>query len=159
MPLYAARTVDLQHSETIPYAGEQLRAGKLVAFPTETVYGLGANALNASAVANIFEAKRRPNTDPLIVHVPVGYDLQNIFDYNYDCNGNKDIEALVRSAVDCLCNSFWPGPLTLIYRAKSVIPSLVTSGTGFVGVRSPKHIYAQLLLKAAGMYSILSLFF
>jgi len=122
--------------EEIAHAARMLRAGKLVAFPTETVYGLGANALDEAAVARIFEAKGRPTTSPVIVHV-------------------SSVE-MVRSVVaewpenaERLAQHFWPGPLTLVLRKQSVVPALVTAGLETVGVRVPAHPVALALIEAA----------
>jgi L-threonylcarbamoyladenylate synthase len=119
----------------IGQAVELLRAGKLVAFPTETVYGLGADASNPEAVAKIFAAKGRPSDHPLIVHIP-------------------GIEHLERWARDipptayALANAFWPGPLTLILKRQPNVPDAVTGGQDTVGVRVPGHPLALELLKA-----------
>ena len=112
-------------------SASSLREGGLVAFPTETVYGLGANALNETSILNIFKAKRRPLTDPLIVHVASKHDITKLF--NFDNNNNKN---LARTVCNILCDAFWPGPLTIIHRASNTIPSCVTAGTGNVF-----HIY------------------
>jgi L-threonylcarbamoyladenylate synthase len=117
-------------------AGSLLRAGRCVAFPTETVYGLGANALDASAVLNIFMYKGRPLTDPLIVHVNTVDEALMLVELGP--SGTKLLERLA--------TAFWPGPLTIVARAAPVIPSLVTAGTGYVGVRSPSHAIARALL-------------
>ncbi|MGI8589275.1 MAG: L-threonylcarbamoyladenylate synthase [Chloroflexia bacterium] len=119
-------------------AGEMLRAGELVAFPTETVYGLGANALDAESVARIFEAKGRPATDPLIVHLA---DLAGV-------------EALVAGSLPqaayTLGEAFWPGPLTLVLPRGSAVPLNVTAGLDTVAVRMPAHPVARALILAAG---------
>ncbi|HZP24955.1 MAG TPA: L-threonylcarbamoyladenylate synthase [Terriglobales bacterium] len=122
--------------QEIQRAAALLRAGKLVAFPTETVYGLGANALDEAAVARIFEAKGRPTTSPIIVHV----------------NGVAMARALVIEwphTAELLARRFWPGPLTLVLKKQPAIPSLVTAGLETVGVRMPAHPVAQALLEAA----------
>jgi tRNA threonylcarbamoyl adenosine modification protein (Sua5/YciO/YrdC/YwlC family) len=127
-----------------------LNAGGLVAFPTETVYGLGANALNAESVKNIFLAKKRPANDPLIVHI---LSKDNIYDL-FDFSGLKpEINGKSRAQVVCelLMDAFWPGPLTVIFKAKSAVPLEVTSGTGFVGLRSPRHLVARKLLEASNL--------
>ncbi len=120
-------------------AAQLLRDGKLVAFPTETVYGLGANATDAAAVAGIFAAKGRPSTNPLIVHV-------------------ASVE-LARGLVDgwpasaqALAEAFWPGPLTLVLpKNPEVIPDTVTAGGPTVAVRMPAHPVAQRLIELAGV--------
>ncbi|GAB9470579.1 Sua5/ycio/yrdc/ywlc family protein [Globisporangium polare] len=121
------------------YAGAQLRAGQLIAFPTETVYGLGANALDPEAVLSIFKAKGRPLTDPLIVHVPTIKEAVELV----------DLTEKGRVAFECLGRAFWPGPLTLIAKAVPALPLTVSAHTGFVGLRCPAHPIAQALLTAA----------
>ena len=113
-----------------------LRAGRLVAFPTETVYGLGANAENPEAVARIFEAKQRPTFDPLIVHVAELSQVEHIV---------ADFPETARS----LAREFWPGPLTLVLPKRDIIPDLVTAGLPGVGIRIPRHPVALALLKSA----------
>ncbi len=110
----------------IQKAKDFLEKDELVAIPTETVYGLAANALNPIAVAKIFEAKERPTFDPLIVHT---HSLQEV--YKFVTN--------IHPALLKLAEAFWPGPLTLLLPKKELIPSLVTSGLDRVGVRVPKH--------------------
>lgn len=119
-------------------AGELIRKGRLVAFPTETVYGLGANALDPQAVAKIFEAKGRPHFDPLIVHVGTTRDLELLV-------------ATFPEMANPLAERFWPGPLTLVLPKTSRVPDLVTSGLPTVAVRIPRHSMAQKLLEAAGV--------
>lgn len=121
----------------IARAAELLRAGDLVAFPTETVYGLGADALNASAVAKVFALKGRPAEHPLIVHVASNKDL------------DKFARELPRAAYE-LGSAFWPGPLTLIIKRAAIVPDAVTGGQDTVGVRVPSHPVAQALLQAFG---------
>lgn len=115
-----------------------LRAGGTVAFPTETVYGLGANALDATAVAKIFEAKQRPGWDPLIVHLADRSMLPSI------------TESVPEDALR-LMDAFWPGPLTLLLPRSGAIPDAVTAGRPLVGVRVPQHPVAHALLKVAGI--------
>jgi L-threonylcarbamoyladenylate synthase len=121
----------------ITRAAEILRAGGLVAFPTETVYGLGANALSAEAVEQIFAAKQRPHWDPLIVHIAEREQLQQI--------------AVASSEAERLMDAFWPGPLTLLLPKTSAIPYSVTAGRSLVGVRIPAHPVAQALLRETGV--------
>lgn len=121
--------------------GSRLRAGKLVAFPTETVYGLGANGLDAAAVLKIFEAKGRPLTDPCILHVAEPADALKILDLG------EDPEAL--ALFQLLAENCWPGPLSLVAPARKVVPLEVTASTAFVAVRCPAHPVAQELLRAA----------
>ena len=115
-----------------------LRAGGLVAFPTETVYGLGADAWNAEAVARIFTVKRRPADNPLIVHVA-------------DQNGLAAVAARVPPLARRLAARFWPGPLTLVVDAAPEVPAVTTGGLATVAVRMPDHPVALALLDAAGV--------
>ncbi len=124
--------------ENVVRAAEALRAGQLVAFPTETVYGLGANALDASAVARIFEAKGRPANNPLIVHVPTVAEALPLV-------GHWPEEAAR------LAERFWPGPLTLVLPRALCVPDVVTAGGATVALRVPAHPVAQALLRAAGV--------
>ncbi len=121
----------------IAQAATILRDGGLVAFPTETVYGLGANALDEEAVRGIFTAKGRPANDPLIVHVVSESAL-------------AEVVARVTPAAMTLVEHFWPGPLTLVLPRASCIPDIVTSGGETVAVRMPAHPVALALLQAAG---------
>ncbi len=118
-------------------AARVLRAGGLVAFPTETVYGLGAAAFDATAVVRIFEAKRRPAFDPLIVHLAGAGELRRVV-------------AAVPRAAERLAERFWPGPLTLVLPRLESLPDIVTSGLPSVGVRVPDHPAARALIAAAG---------
>ena len=123
---------------TLKPAAERLRAGRLVAFPTETVYGLGAHALDAAAVARIFAAKERPATDPLIVHI----------------DRIESLEQLVRRVPEtarALAARFWPGPLTLVLPKSPAVPREVTAGLDTIAVRLPSHAVARALLELAGI--------
>lgn len=115
-------------------ASDLLRQGGLVAIPTETVYGLAANAFNAEAVLRIFEVKQRPAFDPLIIHVR---DRAQV-----------DLVAHVPPEAEVLIRHFWPGPLTLVLPKKPIVPDIVTSGLDTVGVRMPAHPLAQQLLQS-----------
>eukprot|EP00904_Undaria_pinnatifida_P012700 jgi/Undpi1/8560/HiC_scaffold_25.g11025.m1 len=128
-------------------AGHRLRAGKLVAFPTETVYGLGANALSKEAVLRIFKAKQRPLTDPLIVHVPDTASALAVVDFEGEGGGGDKARRLMA----LLGEKLWPGPLTLILKAAAGVPDCITAGTGFVGVRCPAHPATRQLLSLAGV--------
>jgi L-threonylcarbamoyladenylate synthase len=120
----------------IARAAATLRAGGLVAFPTETVYGLGADAFNPVAVQRIFDAKGRPSSDPLIVHIASMEALTTLV---------TDVPAVVRE----LASRFWPGPLTLVLPRSPAVPDVVTAGFGTVAVRIPAHPVARALLEAA----------
>jgi L-threonylcarbamoyladenylate synthase len=122
-------------------AARLLRAGRLVAFPTETVYGLGANALDAAAVARVFAAKERPAFDPLIVHLAEPADLA----------AHVVAEDAADPRVARLAARFWPGPLTMVLRRREHIPGIVTAGLPTVGLRVPDHPVARDLLRAAGV--------
>lgn len=119
-------------------AAVTIRSGDLVAFPTETVYGLGANALNAVAVAKIFEVKKRPFFDPLIVHVAGAEAL-------------RELVTQVPPTAATLIERFWPGPLSLVLPKQASVPDIVTSGLPSVAIRCPAHPLAQQLIRAAGV--------
>jgi L-threonylcarbamoyladenylate synthase len=136
--------VDPDHLET-PHAAEALERaaailqdGGLVALPTETVYGLGANALDSPAVARIFEAKQRPAWDPVIVHIAELAMLDRLVEE-------------VPTAARRLMEAFWPGPLTLLMRRTGAVPDAVTAGRPLVGVRMPAHPVALELIRRAGV--------
>ena len=118
-------------------AGRILREGGVVAFPTETVYGLGADVFQPRAVAAIFEIKQRPSFDPLIVHVT---DMAML----------ERVAASVPAMAVCLLERFWPGPLTLVLPKRAQVPELVTAGLSTVAVRMPAHPIARALIEAAG---------
>jgi len=119
-------------------AAEILRAGGLVALPTETVYGLGANALDAEAVARIFAAKQRPSWDPVIVHISDLEQLDGLVD---------SVPASART----LMAAYWPGPMTLLLPRSRAISDAVTSGRSLVGIRMPAHPVALELIRRAGV--------
>jgi len=123
--------------ENIALAAQLLREGGLVAFPTETVYGLGANALNVMAVEGIFKAKGRPTEDPLIVHIASLNELDDLV---------SEMDDLAFS----LAERFWPGPLTLVLPKTKNVPELVTSGLASVAVRMPHHMVAAELIRQCG---------
>ena len=123
--------------EALAQAGALIRSGELVAFPTETVYGLGANALDAEAVKRIFEAKGRPGDNPLIVHIS---DLDQL-DPLIACEPSPAARALM--------DAYWPGPMTLIFPKSDLVPMAVTAGLDTVAVRFPSHPDARALIDAA----------
>jgi L-threonylcarbamoyladenylate synthase len=120
----------------IAQAAELLREGQIVAFPTETVYGLGADATSPEAVQRIYEAKGRPGHNPIIVHVA-------------DVAAARRLAAPWPAIADVLADKWWPGPLTLVVRKSAAIPDIVTAGQPTVALRVPAHPVAQAILKAA----------
>jgi len=124
-------------ARNINQAAEIIRRGGLVAFPTETVYGLGADAFNPVALANIFAVKKRPYFDPLIIHIAELSDLELI---------SEGINENVLS----LAGKFWPGPLTVVLPKKQAVPDIVTSGLSTVAVRMPAHPIALDLIRRSG---------
>lgn len=124
--------------ELLAQAGAVIRAGGLVAFPTETVYGLGGNALDAEAAAKIYAAKGRPSDNPLIAHIAAEEELYRI-------------AAEVPEAARKLMDAFWPGPLTMIFPKKEIVPDGTTGGLQTVAVRMPAHRTALALIEAAGV--------
>lgn len=129
---------DVKAAKTqLKYAGSVLRAGGLVAFPTETVYGLGGDALNPNAAADIYKAKGRPSDNPLIVHVACPDDLSLLAEH-------------VPESADKLMNAFWPGPLTMVLKKRQQVPEATTGGLSTVAVRMPDHPAALALIREAG---------
>ncbi|MDZ4121419.1 MAG: L-threonylcarbamoyladenylate synthase, partial [Candidatus Cloacimonadaceae bacterium] len=123
-------------AEQLRLAAQYIREGKLVAFPTDTVYGLGANALNPMAVAKIFDVKGRPAFDPLIVHVATPDEAERLL---------KQADDRIKRLAD----QFWPGPLTLVVPKSNLVPDIVTSGLGTVGIRIPDNKIALQLIRLA----------
>ena len=132
--------------EAITEGARILRAGGLVALPTETVYGLGANALDADAVARIFEAKQRPAWDPIIVHI-AGPVMNNPMLAALVANQPDPGQKLARELIE----AFWPGPLTLLLPRSEAVPDAVTAGRPLVGIRMPSHPVAFELIREAGV--------
>lgn len=124
------------NSDNISKAADVIKNGGLVAFPTETVYGLGANGLDPIAAAKIFEAKNRPSFNPLILHIP-SYDyIERI------CN-------IELARIEKVIKAFWPGPLTLVLPKKDIVPDIITAGHSTVAVRIPRHPVAKELIEKA----------
>jgi len=121
----------------VDQAGALIKAGHLVVFPTETVYGLGADAFNEDACKRIFDAKGRPQDNPLIVHI-------------YDSSQLKELTVSLPPCADSLMKAFWPGPLTLVLPKSCSVGSVVTAGLDTVGIRMPVHPVARELLRLAG---------
>ena len=124
-------------ASSLGMAADLLRSGQLVAFPTETVYGLGADAMNTEAVLSVFRAKGRPADNPLIVHI-------------YDRSQLADLCTVPAEAVP-LMDAFWPGPLTILFEKSSAVPDVVTAGLPTVAVRMPSHPVASALLKTCSL--------
>lgn len=133
--------VEEQHIQTglLRQAGEIIKAGGLVAFPTETVYGLGGDALNPDSSRKIYEAKGRPSDNPLIVHICRMEDLPYLV---------KEIPEAAKKLAD----AFWPGPLTMIFRKSPAVPTETTGGLATVAVRMPSHKTALSFIREAGGY-------
>jgi L-threonylcarbamoyladenylate synthase len=123
---------------SIREAAARIRSGGIVAFPTETVYGLGANALDPAAIAKVFELKGRPSTSPLIVHVA-------------SIEMARELAAEWPALADELARRWWPGPLTLVLPKKPCVPDIVTAGLPTVGIRMPSHPLALELIREAGV--------
>ncbi|HET7273759.1 MAG TPA: L-threonylcarbamoyladenylate synthase [Longimicrobiaceae bacterium] len=124
--------------ESLARAADELRRGGIVAFPTETVYGLGAHALDKAAVRRIFEAKGRPSFNPLIVHVA-------------DAAAARALVTEWPRQAEVLAETFWPGPLTLVLPKRAIVPDLVTGALATVALRVPAHPVARALLREAGI--------
>jgi L-threonylcarbamoyladenylate synthase len=127
----------------IQYAAQALREGRIVAFPTETVYGLGADVFNTGALARIFEVKHRPRFDPLIVHIADLDTLKVLVDFSL-------LSAISKERLSLLAGAFWPGPLTLVLPKLSRVPGLATAGLPTVAVRFPDNPVALRLIGALG---------
>ena len=135
--IYNTRFVTAKDAEGISLCAEAVREGKVVGFPTETVYGLGANALNRDAVNSIFEAKGRPGDNPLIVHI-------------WDKSQIEDLVSEITPCAEALIDAFMPGPITVIMRKSAKIPDEVTAGLDTVGIRMPSHKLCNEFLKLCG---------
>ena len=126
------------HPQTAQTAAEIIRSGGLVAIPTETVYGLGANGLDENAVAKIFEAKGRPQDNPLILHVADASDMERF------CHS-------IPEAAYALAKEFWPGPLTMVLPAKDIVPKRTTAGLSTVAVRCPDCDVTRKIIRLSGV--------
>lgn len=129
---------DENDRKAVEEAAALLRAGELVIFPTETVYGLGADGMNEDAIDKIFAAKGRPKDNPLILHIA---DEEQVLDL---------VKVIPPKAKDCM-DMFWPGPLTLIFERSDAVPDGVTAGSDTVAIRMPSHPVARAILKAAAI--------
>lgn len=124
--------------ENIKYAAEVIKEGGLVAFPTETVYGLGANALDEVAVKKVYEAKGRPSDNPMIVHIARASDI-------------GQLTRMLSPDIVNLIDNFWPGPLTMIVKSKDTVPKVTRGGLPTVGVRLPDNEIARKLIEYSGL--------
>lgn len=131
--------------EDIKRAGEIIAGGGIVAFPTETVYGLGANALDEEAVKKIYHAKGRPSDNPMIVHISQVGDVNDIADVSESTLSEKALENLRRCA-----DAFWPGPLTMVLPKKKIVPFTTTGGLDTVAIRMPSQKTARMLIEYSG---------
>ncbi len=129
---------DKAEADKLSYAADILKNGGLVAFPTETVYGLGANALDEKAVKGIYSAKGRPSDNPLIVHIS-------------DRNGLDRLVSEIPPIAEELAKTFWPGPLTLVMNKSELIPQIISAGLNTVAVRMPSHPVARELIRMSGV--------
>ena len=125
------------NKDNIKRAAEAIIKGDIIAFPTETVYGLGADGLNPTAVSKIFEAKNRPSFNPLILHIASIDQLDEIAETKSE-------------AAHKICKAFWPGPLTIVLPKKKIVPEIVTAGNSTVAVRMPNHPIALEIIKTIG---------
>lgn len=133
------KTEDGNEDEVIREAGEILKSGGLVAFPTETVYGLGGDALKEDAARRIYSAKGRPSDNPLIVHIA-------------DIGALDELTCEIPDSAYKLADAFWPGPLTMIFKKKDIVPYGTTGGLDTVAIRMPSHPVAHRLIKDSGVY-------
>ncbi|MBP2627165.1 MAG: Sua5/YciO/YrdC/YwlC family protein [Firmicutes bacterium] len=129
---------DQPDKQTMQRAAELLKQGKLVAFPTETVYGLGANGLDSQAVSNIYQAKGRPSDNPLILHIA---NQQELIPLVTEIPANAQV----------LMDKYWPGPLTVVFKRTNIVPDIVSGGLGTVAVRLPASTVACELIALAGI--------
>ena len=135
------KKVDAMHPDMdiMREAGEIIRQGGLVGFPTETVYGLGADALLPEGAKRIYAAKGRPSDNPLIVHIA-------------DFEALKKITSYIPPQAKALADAFWPGPLTMILKKSDCVPKSITGGLGTVAIRMPSHPVAAQLIRTSGVY-------
>lgn len=132
------QVIDAADKNAVILAADLIKRGELVAFPTETVYGLGGNGLDADAVTKIYEAKGRPADNPLILHI-------SAIDELYPLVREVPEKALV------LADKFWPGPLTMIFKKADIVPNAVTCGLDTVAIRMPSHPFANAFIRTAGL--------
>ena len=135
--IYDTKFIQGSDEDGLKQAASYINEGLVVGFPTETVYGLGADALNAGAVTKIFEAKGRPGDNPLIVHI-------------WDKSQINDLVSEITPAAQALIDAFMPGPITVIMKKKEAVPDEVTAGLDTVGIRMPSHSLCNKFLKLCG---------
>ena len=126
------------NQEDLNGAAKIIKENGIVAFPTETVYGLGANGLNTEAIKKIYEAKGRPSDNPLILHIGEVWQIEYL------------VEEVTEEAIKCI-EEFWPGPLTIILKRKSLVPDIITAGLNTVAIRMPENPIARTLINLAGV--------
>ena len=126
-----------QFEQAMSVASETLARGELVIFPTETVYGIGADAANAQAVSKIYEVKGRPSNNPLIAHI-------------WDFSQVREIADQISPLAEKLMRAFWPGPFTIVLHSKGVLPNCVSGGLDTIAVRMPSNLYAREMLRRSG---------
>ena len=124
--------------EIVQHAGTIIKRGGVIAFPTRCLYGLGADAFNADAVERVFEIKRRPSQKPILILIERRRQLNRLVSH-------------VSSAATRIMDHFWPGGVTLVFKAKDTVPHHLTAGTGKIGIRLPGHPVAAALVRAAGL--------
>lgn len=125
--------------DNINNCSKHLKNGSIVAFPTETVYGLGVDSFNITSLKNIYKIKERPITEPLIVHID---NFRRLKEWDLVELTNKEFDIIKKFS-----DKFWPGPLTLILKSSKSVPDLITAGTGFIGIRIPDSELAISLIK------------
>jgi L-threonylcarbamoyladenylate synthase len=138
VPVFPADSAHIRH------AAKVLSKGGIAAFPTETVYGLGADVFNTGALARVFEVKRRPRFDPLIVHIARRDTLDVLVDFSA-------LTPVARRRLELLAETFWPGPLTLVLPKHPRVPDLATAGLPSVAIRFPDHLLARRLIEMLGV--------
>jgi tRNA threonylcarbamoyl adenosine modification protein (Sua5/YciO/YrdC/YwlC family) len=136
-------------SQSLTECGARVRSGHLVSFPTETVYGLGCHALDPVAVQCVFDAKERPLSDPLIVHVAQAEQALELWDASSSTNEGNQSKELENRVLQVLTSTFFPGPLTIVAQAKPSVPQIIMANTGYVACRSPSHPIARALISYA----------
>lgn len=141
--MFDTKLLDISKKEDLETVCDLLRKGEIVAFPTETVYGLGANALNPDSITKVYEAKGRPSDNPLIVHIAHFEDIPRLVKETTSKEYNLSIS---------IGKKFWPGPLSILFPKSSVVPNKVTGGLDTVVLRMPSHPVAHKILASLGLF-------